>query len=185
MHRLDRPAALDKPPGQEIQQFRMRRRFPSLSEVVWCADQAGSKVDLPDAVHHHTGSEWVVWTAHPFRKLQSATSKNNGRLSFTGNDLQKTPRNFIPQILVVAANVNAHILRIVIAADHSENGLRYRLLRCRPFLLKLDDTARFKLRKESYQVFQFSSWFQSFRQPSAMTIVCRFTLTRLPENLLV
>src|SRR5438034_4044234 len=154
MHRLNPPAGLDKPPGQEIQQFGMRRRFTVLSEVIRCADQAGSKVNLPDAVHPGTAGEWIVWTAHPFRKLQSAASKNNGCLSLTGNDLQKTPRDFIPQILMIAANVNAYILRIVITADHGENGLRYRLLGCRPLLLQLGDTARFKLGKESHQIFQ-------------------------------
>ena len=65
MQLLERPALLDKPIRQPIEQFRMRRLFAHPTEIAGRANQALSEMVLPDAVDDDSSRQRVFRAGNP------------------------------------------------------------------------------------------------------------------------
>jgi hypothetical protein len=74
VHRLDAPAGVDEALREPVEQFGMARRAALLAEVARCAHEAATKMVLPDAVHHHAGSERIARVDDGLREFQSAAA---------------------------------------------------------------------------------------------------------------
>src|SRR5438128_8237823 len=86
MQRLHRPAALDKAPGQEIEELRVSWRLTHPSEIVRRSNQAFAKMPIPDAVHKNTGRQRMIWPGEPVGKIEPSAAFLNRRLTFAGQD---------------------------------------------------------------------------------------------------
>ena len=121
---------LDKPAGQIIQQFRMARPISHQAEIDCGAHNAGAEVMLPDAIHHHAGSQRILRICYRFRQFQpSASVAESNRLALAQN-AEKVPRYRIAEVVGISAQSLLQIRGIVHIRDDVQEGisLRQRLL---------------------------------------------------------
>ena len=121
VHRLHRPAVLDEAPREEIEQLGMRRRVAGPAKIVGRAHQAVAEVMFPEAVHHDARGKWVVGTGDFLGDFKPAAAAADRRLIFSGDHLQEASRRRLAEGLMIAANVDSNIVRVLVAGDGGEN----------------------------------------------------------------
>ena len=100
---LDRTAAVDEAPRQQVEQFRMRRRRTELAEIVGGGDQAAAEDVVPEAVDDDPRGQRVgLQIGDPLRQLQAAAAGGPERRRVEG--VEKAARHRIGGLLVVAAD---------------------------------------------------------------------------------
>ena len=72
MERLQRPAILDEPGREPVEQLRVRRELAQPAEIVDRTDQALAEMPAPDAIHDHPGRERVPRAGQPSGQLEPA-----------------------------------------------------------------------------------------------------------------
>src|SRR4051794_27959246 len=96
MQLFDRPAVRDKSARKVVQQFRMRGRLTSLSEVVDRAYESLPKVMLPDPVDHHASDKRIVRPRHLLgERKPSAAFRRSGLLFVSSYHTQEATRDLI------------------------------------------------------------------------------------------
>src|SRR5207249_9076303 len=75
MQFLDRPAVIDEPACEPVEELRMRGLLAHDSEVAGCADQSFPEVMLPDAVHDDARGERIVRAGEPPGQRQPAQAR--------------------------------------------------------------------------------------------------------------
>src|SRR5439155_17941304 len=94
------------------------------AEVVRRTDQAVAEVMLPDAVHHDARGERVAGVGDFLSDLEPAAAGSDWGLILSRDRLQKAPRRRIAQALMIAANVDAHIVWVLVAGNGGEDRWR-------------------------------------------------------------
>src|SRR6185369_9673328 len=102
----------------------MRGPLSHLAKVVHRPDNAVAEMMLPDPVHHHTGSERVVGVRNRLGNFHAAAARYNRLLILTGDNLQEPAWHFLTKVLVVAADMDLHVVRFPIARQHGERRRR-------------------------------------------------------------
>ena len=79
MQRLQVPAVAHQFARQPIEKFGVRRRFTGLSKITRRANEAFTKMMLPDAIHHHARSEGIRVRSDPFSEAFAAHARSGSR----------------------------------------------------------------------------------------------------------
>ncbi len=101
----------------------MARWFSTQPEIARRAHQAGAKVVLPDAVHHHARSERVVGVGDRLRQFEASAVVLECLPLRTGEHLQELARYFLAQARRPAPTEHARV-RLRFALDEDERGRR-------------------------------------------------------------
>src|SRR6476660_3441692 len=113
MHGLDIPAGLYKSDREPVEQLRMRRALAIYAKIAGCTDDSGAEVTLPDAIHHDSRSQWVVWTGDPFRESNSVATRReltiaicfeDSRLALTRERCRESGLDNFSGLIVIASN---------------------------------------------------------------------------------
>ena len=104
VHCFERPACLNEPAGEEIEQFGMRGKLAGAAVIVGSADDALGEVILPDAVRDYAGGERMGRRGEPLGHFETSGALLDGRLIFTGYDLQELPGHYRAFARYVAAD---------------------------------------------------------------------------------
>ena len=104
MHCFERPAGLHEPAGEEIEQFGMCGKLAGAAVIVGSADDALGEVILPDAVGDYAGGERMFLRGQPLGHFETSAALLDGRLIFTGYDLQELPGHYRAFACYVAAD---------------------------------------------------------------------------------
>ena len=70
MHRFDRPAVIQEPRREPIEQFGMRRSLPHNPEVIGCLHKSGAEQLIPHAIDGDPRRQRVLGAYRPFRQGQ-------------------------------------------------------------------------------------------------------------------
>src|SRR4051812_922433 len=102
----------------------MRRGLAHLAKVVRGFYKTLPEVMLPDPVHHDSCDERIVGTCHLFCKQQTAACVGSrGRIIPARNAAQRSSGNDSTKVLMIAANVDADIMRLIVFRD----GCKFRV----------------------------------------------------------
>src|SRR5688572_212522 len=113
MEPLHRPSTLDEPARHVVEQLRMRGRVAGSTEVVGRSYDASAEVVLPYPIHHHARKERMTCAGDPLGDLSaSASAARNVVIAF--DQLEETARDFLAEILMIAAKVNLDVVRLVV-----------------------------------------------------------------------
>ena len=123
MQFFDGPAFADKAVGKIIEQFRMRGPVALRAEVAGRADQSVPEMLLPDAIDDHPGSERIVGAGDGFSEFETLLAAVEA-LRFRGReDSQKTRWRKLSAVVLIAANPDMLLLRLLFIGD----DLHYRI----------------------------------------------------------
>ena len=123
MQRLDRPAVLDQPRREVIEQLRMSRTLAARAEIARGRHDAPSEVMHPHSIRHHSCRQRMAYDRlrqlEPARSVRDLHSPQNARQS---------ARHGVPERVRIAAHVQLQIQGRRLRDPHRVRILRRQLL---------------------------------------------------------
>ena len=111
MQRLDRPAVLDEPGGQVIEELGVGRRLAPHAEIARCRDQGRAEVVHPDPVDQGAGRQRVVGAGDGPRQLEPAAAVDERFPLGTGQRGEEPARHRFAQVVGIAAHKDTRLDR--------------------------------------------------------------------------
>ena len=127
VHRFHRPAAFAEAPGQVVEKLRVRWPVAGLAEIVDRPHQSLAEMMLPDAVHHDARGQRIIRTEQRLGQFQASAAIRIRRRLVRGQHVQKSAGSLSAWIEVIAAQVDAQVVRLVFGGNHPERLHRERL----------------------------------------------------------
>src|SRR5262249_53458206 len=87
----------------------MGRSFSELAEVADRRHDSGSKMMMPDAIHHHSGCQWIIWIGNRFGEFQTAAAARKRRGFGLAEDLQEPSGCEVSRMILLTANCDRSI----------------------------------------------------------------------------
>ena len=109
---LDRPAVLDEPAGQPVEQLGVRGGGAAGAEVARRGHQAAAEMVLPDAVDQHPGRQRVLRVGQGGGQLAAARSLRDGGPVAAPEHGQEPPRDLRAQVRRIARALDLRVGRL-------------------------------------------------------------------------
>ena len=101
----------------------MRGSLPELTEVGWRSNESATEVMLPDSVHHHAREQRIGSVGNQVREFQSSAARREERRIAITQRLQVSSRSHLTKILLVPANVDLDVSRLLAVPNRMQEGV--------------------------------------------------------------
>ena len=129
MQRLDRPAAVDEPPRQPVEQLRMGGSRAGSAEVARRVDETASEVPVPDPVGHDPRRQRVLGVGDPAGQLEPPAGIGGDRRrrhDGIGDPEEPSRLRAVGEVQMTAADVDGEIDDLAFLDRHGIGGLGWR-----------------------------------------------------------